>query len=83
VCIKVYSQWPHILMARLVCFANCVNTIGIYRKFKIALLNVYFYTTYAQIISVKLILKLLRCCFDVNTPSSGGLLVLLAKVVNY
>ena len=39
--------------------------------------------TYAQPNIVKINIKTIPTCFDVNTPSSGSLQVVLAKVMNY
>jgi hypothetical protein len=39
-------------------------------------------STYAQISSVKLILKITPTYFGINTPSSGSLQVVSAKVMN-
>jgi len=39
--------------------------------------------TYAQTSSVKIYIKITLTCFSVNTPSSGSLQVVLAKVMNY
>jgi len=49
---------------------------------KILIILVCYIPTYAQISSVNLC-KITLTCFDVNTPSSGSLEVVLAKVMDY
>jgi len=46
------------------------------------MLDVYYIPTLAQTYSVKVNIKITPTCFGVNTPSSGSLQVVLAKVMN-
>ena len=52
------------------------------RQIKLQKINVYYISTFAQISTVHLY-QITPRYFGVNTPSSGSLQVVLAKVMNY